>query len=303
MNRYMPCILIALTLAAAPWPMMTVVAQQSTPQVDRSADLKRLAESQSFHIRSMQTTGLLIPLYRYPDNVFTNETFNRVIAAKRQFETIPFWVILNPASGPGKSIDANYVKAVDRLRGAGCVVLGYVSTEYGKRNETDVKSDVSRWIEYYPRIHGVFFDEMLYEDTEKAVDLQKDYQQFAYSRGLWPAVANPGAPTPERFFAKNVADVIVVHEGDQWPSEKSIHGNYFGGYADYPPFGRCVLVHSVKGLDPMKLAMVRKYARWIYVTDDEYELNDPSKPNPWDELSTLLIPLCEAIDKRSDAGK
>jgi hypothetical protein len=42
-------------------------------------------------------------------------------------------VVVNPASGPGKAADANYTKAIDRLRGAGCVVLGYVTTNYGKR--------------------------------------------------------------------------------------------------------------------------------------------------------------------------
>ena len=48
------------------------------------------------------------------------------------YREVPFWVIVNPASGPGEAVDANYTKAIDRLIGAGCVVLGYVPTDYGR---------------------------------------------------------------------------------------------------------------------------------------------------------------------------
>jgi hypothetical protein len=65
-----------------------------------------------------------IHLYVYPRDVHKNSTYNRLMDLKRQSETLTMWVILNPASGPGKGVDANYTKAVDRLIGAGCVVLG-----------------------------------------------------------------------------------------------------------------------------------------------------------------------------------
>jgi len=55
--------------------------------------------------------------------------------SKRRFSTIPFSVILNPGTGPGQAVDANYTKAIDRLQRAGCVVSVYVSTEYGKRDQ------------------------------------------------------------------------------------------------------------------------------------------------------------------------
>jgi Spherulation-specific family 4. len=134
---------------------------------DSPAD-KRRREAQEFHQRAQQRTGLLVPLYAYPANVHTNGTFNRLIDVKRRFETVPIWVILNPASGPGEKVDANYSKAIDRLQGAGCVTLGYVTTSYGKRPAADVERDVDRWLAMYPRIHGVFFDEMRYEDDDAA---------------------------------------------------------------------------------------------------------------------------------------
>ena len=91
---------------------------------------ERIEKLQQLHRNAIQKTGLLIPLYIYPANVHTNNDFNRVIELKRQYSEVPFWVIVNPASGPGTAIDPNYTKAIDRLIGAGCVVLGYVSTIY-----------------------------------------------------------------------------------------------------------------------------------------------------------------------------
>ena len=88
-----------------------------------------------FHAMPIQSPGLLIPLYIYPANIHTNVDFNRVIDFKRRSPSVPFWVILNPATGPGEAVDANYVKAIDRLQGAGCIVLAYVTAN-------------SAWVEY-----------------------------------------------------------------------------------------------------------------------------------------------------------
>jgi hypothetical protein len=153
---------------------------------------------------------------------------------------LPIWVILNPASGPGEHVDANYAKAIDRLTGAGCVVLGYVSTRYGKRAPVDARHDIDRWLKMYPQAQGILFDEMIYEDTEAAAKHQAGLNQHAHEAGFWPTVANPGAETPGRYFIAGAADVIIVHEGDAWPNEDRLMGDYFGGYADFPPFTRGV---------------------------------------------------------------
>lgn len=251
-----------------------------------------------FHLRAQERTGLLVPLYVYPANIHTNAVYNRLIELKRRYETVPMWVIVNPASGPGKDVDANYVKAIDRLEGAGCVVLGYVTTSYGKRPQQAVKADVDAWLKMYPRTHGIFFDEMIYEDADAGADFMASLNRYAHDAGFWPTVANPGTDTPGRYFAADAADVIVVHEGSDWPDESRLKGDYFGGYADYPPFTRAVLVHSQAKFDPSRLSMVRQYARWIYVTDDPYRPNDPNADNPWDTLSSHLEAFCEELARR-----
>ncbi len=250
-----------------------------------------------FHLRAQQRTGLLIPMYVYPENVHTNAAYNRLIDLKKRYETVPFWVIVNPASGPGTQVDANYTKAIDRLQGAGCVVLGYVSTSYAKRTVDEVSADLDRWRKFYPRTHGIFFDEMIYEDNDNGVQHQLKLNRQAAALGFWPTVANPGTDTPGRYFAADVADVIVVHEADAWPTETKLKGDYFGGYADYPPFSRAVLVYSQPKLDASAVAMVRRHARWIYVTEDEYRLNDPKADNPWDRLSKHTEAMCEQLAK------
>lgn len=238
-----------------------------------------------------------MPMYVYPADVYTNESFNRLIALKRRFETVPFWVIVNPASGPGKTLDGNYTKAIDRLVGAGCVVLGYVTTSYGKRVPDEVHGDVLQWIERYPRISGIFFDEMIYEDTDSAAKYQAELTSRAHDEGLWPIVANPGAATPGRYFASEAADVIVIHEGDAWASEEYLKGDFDGGYADFPPFTRAMLVHSQPKLDRDALRLARKHVRWVYATEALFKSGDPAASNPWDRLSSYLEEICEELSK------
>lgn len=250
-----------------------------------------------FHEANQQRTGILVPLYLYPADIHTNATFNRLMDLKRRYETVPIWVIVNPASGPGTTVEANYTKAIDRLLGAGCVVVGYVRTDYGKRTEAEVRQDIDSWRKMHPRTQGIFFDEMNYEDTDEKVKHQLALTAYANEKGFWPTIANPGTGTPGRYFASDVTDVIVVHEGSEWPEEKTLHGDFFGGYSDYPPSTRCVLVHSMKKIDPAKVKMIRKYARWIYVTEDPYKVGDPKADNPWDSLSTHMETLCELLAK------
>ena len=255
----------------------------------------RWIAAQRFADLAIQPTGLLVPLYIYPANIHTNAAYNRLIDLKLSHPRVPVWAIMNPASGPGKAVDANYTKAIDRLQGAGIVTIGYVSTEYGKRDAKAVTSDLDLWRKLYPKIQGAFFDEMNYEDTAAAVERQQKYRLAATERGMWPTVANPGTATPERFFAGDAADVIVVHEALEYPTEATIKGDYFGGYADYPPWTRCILVHTRPKFEPAEFARIKKYARWVYITDDVFR--DVKKDNPWDSLPSYLEDVFKALDQ------
>ncbi len=276
---------------------LCLVSLLNCSQADESPAARRIEKAKQHHFQSQQRTGMLVPLYVYPENIHKNTTYNALIELKRRHETVPIWVILNPASGPGDQVDANYTKAIDRLYGSGCLVLGYVSTSYGKRKAAEAKGDIDQWLKLYPRIQGIFFDEMIYEDSPAGAKHQIELNEHARRAGCWPTVANPGAETPERYFASDAADVIVIHEGDKWPPEERLKGDYFGGYSDYPPAKRAVLLHSQNELDKAALKMARKYVRWVYSTDAPYRPNDPKAANPWDRLSKYLDSLCEEFEK------
>ncbi len=261
----------------------------------QDAPAARRERAQQFHLRAQERTGILVPLYVYPADIQTNAAYNRLIELKRRYETVPIWVIVNPASGPGTKVDPNYAIAIDRLRGAGCVVIGYVSTSYCKRPAQEIQADVDAWLKLYPRTQGIFFDEMIYDNKPESVKKQADLKVYAKSRGFWPTIANPGTDTPASYFAADAADVFVVHEGETWPAEKRLKGTPITGYADHSPFTRAVLVHSMSEFDPKQLAMVRKYARWVYITDDPYRLNDPKADNPWDTLSKHMEAICDEL--------
>ncbi|MDA1212645.1 MAG: hypothetical protein O2955_09005 [Planctomycetota bacterium] len=213
LNRHW-CVLVLATLLPALHHHITLGAEKPDAA-------SRRQKAMEFHLRAQEKTGVIVPLYVYPADVHLNKTYNRLIDIKRRYETVPIWVIVNPASGPGTEIDANYTKAIDRLQGAGCVVMGYVSTSYGQRKRQDVTGHIDQWLTMYPRIQGIFFDEMIYEDTETGAAYQADLNRYAHEHGCWPTVANPGAETPGRYFAADAADVIVVHEGNDWPQEKT----------------------------------------------------------------------------------
>lgn len=149
----------------------------------------------------------------------------------------------------------------------------------------------------YPGAQGIFFDEMLYEDTDAGAEHQAALNRYAHGLGYWPTVANPEADTPERYFAADAADGIPVHEGDLWPAEERLKGDTAGGYADYPPFSRGILLHSQPKLDKDQLQMARKYVRWIYVAEGLFRPGDPKTVNPWNRVSTHLREICEQFSQ------
>lgn len=256
---------------------------------------RRRERAQEFHLRAQERTGLLIPMYVYPGDVRENAAYNHLLELKRRYETVPMWVIVNPASGPGKKVDPNYTRCIDQLLGAGCVVLGYVTTSYARRPEAQVRAEVDQWLKLYPRVQGVFFDEMINADTDVGARYQAALRQYAHGVGFWPTVANPGAATPGRYFKASAADVIVVHENNAWPAEAQLKGDAPNGHAAYPPFTRAVLVHSQPELDLAAVRMARKYVRWVYVTEGLFRPDDPGAANPWDRLSKHLDELCKQL--------
>jgi hypothetical protein len=144
-------------------------------------------------------------------------------------------VILNVANGPGAGPEPPFQAAVERLRGAGVHVIGYVDTNYSRRPVQYVTSSFRRYVKWYD-VTGVCLDRAAAGAAE--VD---------YYAGLAARVREMGARTvffnhgihPQEAYAEH-ADLLGTFEGPwpayqqadvprwtrRWPAEKFYHVVY-----------------------------------------------------------------------------
>lgn len=236
-------------------------------------------------------TGIIIPFYIYPSSIYTNTDYNNLIELKKKYHDVPLIVVLNPSSGPGSVADGNYTAAIQRLRGAGITVIGYVSTNYTVNSIASVKSDIDDWVTLYPDIQGIFFDEMTNDADDTHVDYYAELTVYChYDKNLYPTVGNPGANQLERYFTTLTSDIILIHENSTIPTIADIKGDFDGGHSDFEYMKRGAILYNQSDL-PWTSADVsageaymeelRKYLGWLYFTDDNL-------PNPYDTYSGLL---------------
>jgi hypothetical protein len=53
------------------------------------------------------------------------------------------------------------------------------------------------------------------------------------------------------------------------------------------------LIYGAKTFDRDKFRLMKKYTRWVYVTDDTF---DSPQDNPWDTLSTHMEVMFEELE-------
>ena len=177
-------------------------------------------------------------------------------------------------------------------------MLGYVTTSYGKKSQAQVQKEIDQWLETYPRIHGIFFDEMWNEDSEGAVKHQTAFNRYAHGVGCSMTVANAGTQVPSRYFGADAADVIVVYEDEGMPEEEQLKRYRSGECNDYPASTRGVLVHSEAVLHKGALQVVLEYAKWVYVTESPYRPGDAKAANPWEHVSKHLEGICKELSSQ-----
>jgi len=268
--------------------------------------------------------GILIPMYIYPSDIATNVDYNNLIELKKKYRNVPLIVILNPGwgtgglpGGPGLSVDGNYTVAIKRLKGAGAIVIGYVSTQYAARSEANVYADIDLWKSYYPELDGIFFDEMSndwianvddpYDDPAwPKVELYMRYRDYCRDLLYSPIIGNPGANTPEVWFKYKVMDIITVYENQDYPSPtnpiltlEQLKGEAWNGtHRDYPITMRNALIYNVETFDEAQTLECSKYVGSIYVTND---MMTGEYLNPWDSLPPYLEDLFKALSKKEYA--
>jgi hypothetical protein len=214
---------------------------------------------------------LLVPAYFYPAGEGLAEWY-RLIDSAGPAGTV---VIANTASGPGNKADPNYVKVIERARSKGAVVLGYVSTKYGKRPLQVVKREVDRWVKFYPDVQGIFFDEQA-SAADQVLYYAALYEYVRKDRGLSLVVGNPGAACAEEYLARPAADVACLVE-----TNKDFSAYRRPAWAGkYPASRFAALLSRVETAEQMKQALREMAAAnvgYCYVTDGK-------GGNPWGRL-------------------
>jgi Spherulation-specific family 4 len=227
----------------------------------------------------------LVPAYFYPSYLGSPWDDLNTAAAR-----IPIEAIMNPDSGPGPSLNSDYVTAVENLQAAGGKVIGYVATGYGARDAQDILDDVASYVGWYG-VDGIFLDEMGNEDGPlDYAGLYQSIKAFAADAGIQlHVVGNPGEPFSQAYV--DAADTLVIFEGPYANSDPS-----GASYQDFPNEGpyagltpwwdsgsRCQIANIVYAdsteVDVVKsmLKALRQNAGYVYITD-------AALPNPYGVL-------------------
>ncbi|KAJ5129514.1 Cell surface spherulin 4-like protein [Penicillium bovifimosum] len=170
------------------------------------------------------STGLLIPLYSYPGT----DAWDPIYTSIATYPTIPFYLIINPSSGPGQTTypEAAFITSIAKINSyPNARVLGYTHTSRGTRPSTEVEDDIAayaNWSSYKEHniaLSGIFFDQV--SDGEDGTKLAyfQSMAEMAKKNGLETVVFNPGVRVVgdvEGWF--KAADLVVECEDtyDNW---------------------------------------------------------------------------------------
>lgn len=268
----------------------------------------------------LERTGVVVQENITLESIFGGEKSSSILGAEpwfvsrhRYFSPITYWwadfwspisnwektldnidvlgpVIINIDNGPGKAQDQDWIRQIEIARARGAKVLGYVSTDYGKREEVKILDDTQKHVEFY-RVDGVFVDELT-----NGVDVNVKYvpQYLAlyqkikekYGQDFW-VVGNPGTSTSEEVL--QCADTVMVYESDAdyylnptW----NIHPSY---YSKYPSTKFWHVIHSVRNEEQAKAVLkdvgTKYHPSFVYLTDLQFNngANNPyaSPPSQW----------------------
>jgi hypothetical protein len=232
---------------------------------------------------------LWVPAYYYPFGPGLVQ-WNHLIASAKK---VPIVAIVNPASGPGDHVDTNFAAVLPRARRAGITLVGYVSTQYGRKPLAQVENEIDTFLKFYPDLQGFHFDEQA--SAASAVDYYAELYAFVQQRikgGL--VLSNPGTNCDSAYAARPTADVIAVFENEQG-FDKLVPSAWM---SRFPASRFCAQAHNVATEADMKKA-VRRAAElkigYIFVTDDK-------NPNPYDRLPSYWDAEVEAISKLNEAA-
>jgi hypothetical protein len=219
-----------------------------------------------------------VPLYIYPDWFGSPP---RVWDKLNDNAPGVRYVIVNPDTGPGASLNTDYQYQIQLAQASGVKVLGYVSTHYASVLLATILSDATKWVDWYA-IDGIFLDETSYASNH--AHYLSAYEGIKAIDDNLLVVANPGLGVDASMV--DTADIFVSFEGT--PTDYRLRPDVAAPAWERlaPAYRQWHLIHSVASLTEAQemLDLARTYrAGTVFVTDR-------TMPNPW-----LGLPIISGI--------
>ena len=206
--------------------------------------------------------------------------------------------IVNPSSGPGNKVDAQYTQAIRSFTGAGGKAIGYVSTRYGAVSQAKARQHIDRYLAFYGREHisGFFLDEMA--DNASKLAFYRELHDYikGLDRGL-QVVGNPGTLPVGDYAA--VADTLVTFEGQASAYARFNPQPEHGWVYEHSTSKQAMLVHDAAGCADMQSAVraaanSAHYMGAVYVTHRHFDYPTQTG-NPWAGLPTYWDNLVATV--------
>ncbi|KAI0272494.1 Spherulation-specific family 4 [Gloeopeniophorella convolvens] len=224
-------------------------------------------------LSSVAGLGIIFPDYIYPgDGCSAWEPISSAIGANPD---VPFYIIINPNSGPVPSPDSNYQACIPTLRPAGtqAKVLGYVPTGFGGTSISDVEASIDEYFAWGAsyRPDGIFLDEVI--TSASFVDHYATLASYGKNH-FEPVVFNPGT-TPESDAYFTSADLIVTFEN----AYSTFSTSDLSISSSAPAAKQAVILYSSPSTPPPSFIdqLGELGVGFIYLTDD-------GLPNPYDTV-------------------
>jgi Spherulation-specific family 4 len=231
---------------------------------------------------------ILLPLYIYP-NWYDKKNYiwQQVITAAKKVSIV---AIINPNNGPDRAPpNADYQQGIKDLRQAGIKIIGYVPSNYAKRDLQAVEADIDLYLQHF-NIDGIFIDEAT--STPDKISYYQQIYRYVKTRAIqsslplassYNVIINPGVAVDEGYLSHQVADTIVIFENYQKVWENYRPPAYVKKYARQH---FAALIHTNTDRKLMKSTLdraVKSKFGYVYITNDS---TDTTNRNPWDTLPT-----------------
>lgn len=225
---------------------------------------------------------LIIPLYVYPSK--KNKDWKKLIDYKNVNPNIDM-VVISSNGGNFKKVSKPYLNIIKDMNSSNIRVIGYVYTNYGKRDINDVEKDIDSWTQFYKDagVSGIFFDQASSKNEKKLIDYYKELYTYTKSKGYNFIVLNAGTTVDNAYIDNNVADMVVSYEK---PAQQLFTANDKRWTTKGQHTSLGMLVYSLEDKDLKKAEDIalKHHFKYIYFLNKDH----PNPDHRWGALSKYL---------------